>query len=305
MLVSVIIPTYSREERVKQAVRSVLDQTVKTLECIVVDDGSEDGTVESIRSLSDHRVTILSQSRSGVSAARNAGVRESSGEQLTFLDSDDIWHPEKLARQIEFHRRKPDLRISQTREIWIRGGKRVNPKVKHQKPSGYIFPESLHLCTISPSSVFMERELFDEFGGFDERLPACEDYDLWLRITSRVPVGLLDEPLLTKFGGHADQLSGLHPAMDRFRIYALGKILLSGTLSEKQTRQVMDVLREKTKILLNGAEKRNMAIDDTRDLIEDLMTMKLSMTEFIRKGQELLLSGHRFNASFPPSFQAE
>src|SRR3972149_3098404 len=104
------------------------------------------------------------------------------GEWLAFLDSDDLWRPRKLAAQLAYHRREPSLQVSQTEEIWIRNGARVNPCRHHAKPSGDIFLPSLDRCLVSPSAVMLQRDLFLAMGGFDESLPVCEDYDLWLRL---------------------------------------------------------------------------------------------------------------------------
>jgi len=145
--------------------------------------------------------------------------------------------------------------ICQTEEIWIRNGVRVNPKKKHKKLSGMIFKPSLSLCMISPSAVMIERNLFDEVGNFDESLPACEDYDLWLRMSCRYPVYLIDMPLIIKRGGHEDQLSSA-PGLDRFRIKALINIMESKLLSDGQYRDTVKTLKEKCDIYASGCFKR-------------------------------------------------
>jgi GT2 family glycosyltransferase len=145
--------------------------------------------------------------------------------------------------------------ICQTEEIWIRRGVRVNPKRRHRKPSGWIFEASLGLCLVSPSAVMMRRELFDAVGLFDEELPACEDYDLWLRVSARYPIHLIEDPLVVKRGGHPDQLSRQH-SLDRYRIQSLGKILRSGSLSPEQSRSATTKLREKCAIYAAGCHKR-------------------------------------------------
>ena len=157
---------------------------------------------------------------------------------------------------MDFFKQHPEYRIAQTEEIWIRSGKRVNPMKKHQKYGGMIFERCLPLCIVSPSAVVIHRSLFEEAGLFDESLPACEDYDLWLRIAARHPVGLIEKPYVTKFGGHADQRSREFPAMDRFRIYALKKILNSGVLDAAQEKAAREMLDEKIKIFTTGAAKR-------------------------------------------------
>jgi glycosyltransferase involved in cell wall biosynthesis len=260
-LVSVIIPTYNRWPMIAEAVESVLTQTFDAFELIIVDDGSTDNTARLLRSC-DSRLKIFSQSRAGVAAARNAGVAISLGKYLAFLDSDDVWSPAKLAIQADFMERNSGAHICQTEEIWIRGGVRVNPKSKHRKPSGDIFRRSLELCLVSPSAVMMTKELFDLAGGFDESFPVCEDYDLWLRIALGHPVFLIDSPLVTKRGGHADQLSRSVWGMDRFRALAIAKLLRAGLVGEKR-QWALDSLRQKTSILAAGAAKRGK-VDEAR-----------------------------------------
>ncbi len=253
-LVSVIIPTFDRRSMVGDAVESVLKQSHSRYELIVVDDGSQDGTVERLQRYGS-RITVLSQPHRGVAAARNSGARWSSGKYLAFLDSDDLWHPNKLETQISFMGRNPSVQICQTEEIWVRNGVRVNPKKRHHKPSGDIFRASLDLCLVSPSAVMMTRELFMRLGGFDETFDVCEDYDLWLRIAVDTPVLLIPEPLVVKRGGHGGQLSCSTWGLDRFRILALEKLLRSGLGGEKR-RWAMEVLAGKVAILAQGARKR-------------------------------------------------
>ena len=251
--VSVIIPTYNRCTVLGRAMDSVLSQTFTDYELIVVDDGSNDGTPELLDRYSDH-VTVIRQENRGVSAARNTGVLASKGEFVALLDSDDTWLPKKLERQVAFFDANPEALICQTEEIWVRNGKRVNPKKKHLKLSGMIFEKTLPLCLISPSAVMIRKSLLDEVGLFDESLPACEDYDLWLRITWKYPVHLIDTALIVKHGGHADQLSGM-PGLDKYRIQALVKILKMGCLSVTQRTAALTTLKEKCRIYAEGCFK--------------------------------------------------
>ncbi|MBM4262087.1 MAG: glycosyltransferase [Deltaproteobacteria bacterium] len=253
-LVSVIIPTYNRWPWVGEAIDSVLRQTFADFELIVVDDGSTDET-ESRLAHYGTRVQVISQVKGGVSSARNRGVRASRGKYLAFLDSDDIWLPRKLEQQIAFMESHREYNICQTEEIWMRDGVRVNPRNIHRKPSGDIFRASLDLCLVSPSAAMLTRELFDRVGGFDENLPVCEDYDLWLRIAVDQEVGLLPEPLIVKRGGHADQLSHALWGMDRFRVAALQK-LLRGHLPLQKRAWAFAVLQRKVRVLTQGARKR-------------------------------------------------
>jgi len=252
--VSVIIPTYNRGRVLGEAIDSVLSQEYRNFELIVVDDGSVDDTRSVLEEYRD-KVTVITQKNRGVSAARNTGISCTLGSLITFLDSDDAWLPGKLAAQVDFFDRNTDAMICQTEEIWIRNGKRVNQKIKHRKYSGDIFKRSLSLCLVSPSAVMMRRSLFDSVGFFDENLPACEDYDLWLRVSCRYPVYLIDTPLIIKKGGHMDQLSR-QPGLDKYRIRSLAKILAGGLLSREQYREAAEQIREKCRIYAEGCRKR-------------------------------------------------
>jgi glycosyltransferase involved in cell wall biosynthesis len=255
-LVSVIIPTFNRAGSVVRAITSVLDQTFKDFEIIVIDDGSSDGTEEALARFGRQIRYHAHPSNQGVSAARNTGIRLSIGPLIAFLDSDDYWLPEKLHSQVDFFRHRLDAQACQTGEIWIRNGRRINPKRRHLKPSGDIFAPSLKLCLVSPSAVMLKRPLLDAVGLFDEDLPACEDYDLWLRIACRHSVYLLRECLVVKEGGKADQLSTRHKGMDRFRISALIKLLQGGLLNDMQRRAVLEELAVKCRIYGQGCVKR-------------------------------------------------
>ena len=252
--VSVIIPTYNRGWILRQAVDSVLGQDFEDFELIVVDDGSTDNTREILAAYGND-IVVLEQNNRGVSAARNRGIASASAPLIAFLDSDDLWKPQKLTRQIEFFSAEPQTLICQTEEIWIRNGVRVNPKKRHHKFSGMIFEPSLALCLVSPSAVMMRSELFERVGMFDESLPACEDYDLWLRVSCRYPVDLIDEPLIIKRGGHDDQLSRA-AGLDKYRIQSLKKIIASGVLAESQHRAAARTLQEKCAVYAGGCRKR-------------------------------------------------
>jgi GT2 family glycosyltransferase len=237
------------------ALQSVRKQTCDDFELILVDDGSSDETATAVRQLGG-AFRLIRQLRSGVAAARNRGAIAARGRYLAFLDSDDLWLPNKLAVQLAFMMTRPDTAICQTEEIWIRRGARVNPKARHRKPSGDIFKHSLDLCLVSPSAVMMTRDLFIETGGFDENLTVCEDYDLWLRIAVDYPVPLLPQALVIKRGGHPDQLSQSTWGMDRFRVLALQKLLRSGLGGERR-QWVLAALARKVGVLANGARKRH------------------------------------------------
>jgi len=274
--VSVVITTFNRAQLVEEAVRSVLSQRrVAPLEIIVVDDGSTDNTPR-IAETFKGSVKYVFQDHRGVSSARNRGIKLSSGEWIAFLDSDDLWLPDKLFRHWQFCIENPDILVSQTDEIWFRQGVRLNPRKYHEKPDGYCFDRLLERCLVSPSAVMINRSVFSMVGVFDERLPACEDYDLWLRIGYRFPIGLVREKLVIKRGGHEDQLSSSVKALDRFRIFAMVKLLLREPLSAKQRQTVIKELSKKCKIYAIGANKRG----------------KVSQHEFFMTLPELVREGH-------------
>lgn len=254
-VVSVIIPTHNRRALVLEAVESVLAQRGCACELIVVDDGSTDDTGAALAHWAD-RLCYVRQEQRGVSAARNLGARIARGEWVAFLDSDDVWLPDKLASQIEFHRRDESVLISQTEEAWIRYGTRVNPCRHHRKPSGDIFLPSLARCLVSPSAVMLRRDLLLGVGGFDESLAVCEDYDLWLRLSRRHAFGLVPQPLVIKRGGHADQLSRRFWGMDRFRIAALLKLLADDDLDGQRRAAVIEILGRKCRVVAEGARRR-------------------------------------------------
>ena len=260
--ISVIIPAYNRARLLAEAIDSVLAQTHSDFELIVVDDGSTDDT-PSLLDGYGAGIRVFRQVNRGVSAARNEGIRMARGELIAFLDSDDLWLPEKLSAQTAFFNAHPESRICQTEEIWIRNGVRVNPRRRHRKPTGDIFLPSLQLCLVSPSAVMLRRELFQEIGLFDESLPACEDYDLWLRVSRLYPVHLVETPLVVKRGGHADQLSK-KPGLDRYRVQSLAKLLRDTDLGTERKAAVLQTLQRKCAVYAAGCRKRGRADEADR-----------------------------------------
>ncbi len=288
---SVIIPTHNRYASLKKAIDSVLAQTYTDYQLLVIDDGSTDET-PSVEHEYAGKLKYIPQEHSGVSAARNRGIVESASPWLTFLDSDDTWLPHKLTvhhRYINSHGEAG--RIHQVDETWIRKGKRVNPRRKHAKRGGWIFPDSLHLCLVSPSAVAVKRDLLEETGLFDEKLPACEDYDLWLRIAWKEAVGYIPQYLVTRNGGHDDQLSSKYRAMDRFRVYAICKLLNSchRVMPVEYVEMSMEVALEKLFILQHGAGKRgnNYLVSIVENIVDDLRSGNYSSTAYQNLLEEL------------------
>ena len=253
--ISVVIPTLNRCHTLHRAIDSILKQTSSVNEIIIVDNGSTDGTRDMIQS-NFAMVTYVTELKRGVSAARNKGISIANGQWIAFLDSDDAWLPAKLEQQLKAYDENKNIRLIHTDEIWYRKGKRVNQMKKHKKRGGNIFKYCLPLCCISPSSVLLHKDLVKDVGLFDEDLPACEDYDMWLRITAQEPVLYVDEPLTVKYGGHEDQLSSKYWGMDRFRIQSLEKILTNKLLTSSQEVAVRKEMKRKINVLIQGGIKR-------------------------------------------------
>tara|TARA_B110000090_G_scaffold209549_1_gene266507 strand:- start:904 stop:1761 length:858 start_codon:yes stop_codon:yes gene_type:complete len=256
MRISAIIPSYNRLESLKRAINSVLNQDCAVDELIVVDDGSTDNTATYIQQ-NLPQIKLIQQTNQGVSAARNAGIKRASCDWIALLDSDDSWHYNKISTIKEHHVKQPNIELIHSDEIWIRNHVRVNAMNKHQKTGGHVFLRCLPLCVISPSAVVLKRSLIESVGYFDESLPACEDYDLWLKICCHHSVHYIDLPLITKYGGHEDQLSTQHWGMDRFRIRALSRLIQRDQLSDTYRLAANEMLQKKLKVLLKGAKKHN------------------------------------------------
>lgn len=255
--VSVVIPSYNRRAVIGRAIDSVLAQTTQPDEIIVVDDGSTDDSANYLDRHYGDRLNIIQQPNLGVSAARNHGITSSNSNWIALLDSDDEWREDKLQQQLNTVTGDASCVLCHTDEIWIRNGIPLKQMKKHRKSGGDIFENCLPLCVISPSSALIKREIFNKTGLFDETLPACEDYDLWLRICAQFETHYIPDPLLIKYGGHEDQLSRKYWGMDRFRIKAMNNLLTTAKLTNDQRQLTLSMLEKKTVILLKGSIKHN------------------------------------------------
>ena len=255
--ISVVIPTLNRINTLQRALDSVINQTYKPAEIIVVDNGSSDGTLKFLREQYP-KILTLTENKIGVSSARNKGIKKSINQWIALLDSDDAWHPRKLEIQTSMlDSALKEYNLIHTDEVWFRNNKHINQMKKHKKQGGYIFERCLSLCCISPSSVLFKKNILDKVGLFDESLPVCEDYDMWLKICSSEEVLFAQDKLTYKYGGHKDQLSKSYWGMDRFRIKSIENIIKNFDLTYKQKKQAKKELIKKLKIIINGAFKRN------------------------------------------------
>ncbi|MEA3383160.1 MAG: glycosyltransferase [Campylobacterota bacterium] len=250
MKISVIIPTYNRANFLIETIDSVLNQTVKVDEILVIDDGSTDNTKDLLKEIKG--INYIYQENKGVSSARNKGVAIAKNRWICFLDSDDIWEDTKIEKQIKFHNLNPDILFSHTGEHWLFNGKTIKQK-KHQiKPYGFCFKENIPLTLIGTSTALLHKSIFEDIGLYDENLEVCEDYDLWLRVLYKYELGYIDEKLIKKIAGHQGQLSFTTALMDRYRITALLKHINSDFKEE-----VIKEIIKKSDILINGAIKHN------------------------------------------------
>ena len=216
--VSAIIPTWNRRELVLHAVRSVLAQTHRVDEIIVVDDDSTDGTADALHAEFGDRVAIVRQGNAGVSAARNRGMALARGRYLALLDSDDEWLPEKTARQVAFLEAHPNFGMvlcdveridAERRTIDFLGRRAILPE------DGWVLDRVLLNPALAPVSAMFRREVFADVGGFDESLRTAEDLDFHLRVARRWPIGVVDAPLARAIRGH-DGLSALASTYDDY-----------------------------------------------------------------------------------------
>ena len=260
MNVSCVIPTKNRKHKLKKAIYSVINGTCSVDEIIIVDDGGDDGSdkictiiAKDIQNTSKTKIIYKKIPPSGVSKARNVGIRLACSEWVCFLDSDDIWHANKLQEHKNFHKSN-DCLISQTREIWIKNSQKILPDGKLKKQGGMIFNHCIQTCCISASCVMIHKSIFDDIGYFDESFIVCEDYDLWLRIAIKYKIGLIDKYEVSRYEGD-DQLSKKYKCMDEFRVQALLKHI-HNTKSDFY-ENIKNELIKKCNILIKGALKHN------------------------------------------------
>ena len=271
-LVSVVIPVFNRRRLLVEALESVLRQTEKSFEVIIVDDGSTEGSLGVLEDIivpvpPETRIEILSLEHSGRPGfVRNRGAGTARGEYLAFLDSDDLWLPEKLSLQLSLMRQRSGIALSHTREIWSRGGKIMSQSKQRFRRDGMVFEDALLKCTIGPSTVMIERSLFLEAGGFREDIEIAEDYELWLRLTAFREVAYLDVPLTVKRAGHGDQLSEKYGQIERFRIEALSRLVEERFFPPEKEKAARTVLAEKCRIYAAGCLKRGRSAEASRYL---------------------------------------
>jgi len=212
MMVSVVIPTYNRGHVVLRALESVLAQTYRDLDVLVVDDGSTDDTAARLGAVTDPRVRYVPRPHGGVSATRNAGVALARGDLVAFLDSDDAWKPDKLAREVDFLARHPEVQgvfsdlEKHDGDVYVPSFMRDSPLFgawlgDRSFPEGVVVPRRqmylflLQEVFVKPSALTLRRDAFVRTGGFDEAWSSSEDWEFLLRFVRWATLGYLDRPL--------------------------------------------------------------------------------------------------------------
>ncbi|MCH2534761.1 MAG: glycosyltransferase family 2 protein [Bdellovibrionales bacterium] len=258
--ISVIIPSFNRAAVLERAIYSVLRQSYTDFELIVVDDGSTDHTKQLVKDIFKDFINVYyyHTDNLGVSAARNYGASQATGEWLAFLDSDDEWFTNKLENQVEVLRQNPAATLIHTEEVWHRNGHQVDVPLKYKKQKGDLFEKATQHCVIGPSTVMLRADIFNALGGFDESFKLCEDYELWLRWTAEHPIHLCEEPMIIKYDGADNQLSK-QGQLDYWRIKALIKFIKTKETASKYKLLAKTELKKKYKVYALGCVKHNNA----------------------------------------------
>lgn len=248
--VSVIIPVYNRNYSLKDAVESVLIQTYKPSEIIIIDDGSFFSVENILKNYNNHIKIIHHERNKGVSAARNTGISASKGRYIAFLDSDDIFLPQKLEWQINFMKEN-NYHISHTNEFWYKKDRFINQNKKSKRYGGKILDKILDKCRVSPSSLIVERKVFEKCGLFDEKLDVCEDYDISLRFALDYTIGYLDKKLIIKRAIEENSLSDAIKHIEYIRYNILKKFYerYEDRFNTEEKESVLSELQRKNSII--------------------------------------------------------
>lgn len=250
MRFSVVIPVYNRTDTLRSAIESVFLQTFKDYEIIVVDDGSDLSVAESLIPYMNRIHYIRHSKNRGVSAARNTGIIAAQGEYVAFLDSDDVWLPEKLKKQNDVFAK--GWMVSHTDEYWYRKDRFINQGAKHERFGGQVFTKILDICRISPSSCAVNKSVFKKCGLFDENMRVCEDYDLWLRIANEFHINYIQEKLIIKRAVTEDQLSASIKHIEFIRLVSLARFLRCRKTDLLKKTAAMAELKRKWEIASSG-----------------------------------------------------
>ena len=253
--VDIIIPAYGRAGLLAEAIASVQAQTFTDWTLWIVDDASAEAIVLPTGRDSRIEVRRLPANR-GPAFTRNYGASLGLAPYIAFLDSDDLWHPEKLEHAMAAFALDTNLLWWHSNELWLRHGQPAKQKTIHRKQGGQFFERALERCLISPSAVVLQRNFFTTISGFAPAFRLCEDYELWLRLLLRAPIGYSDEPLTIKRAGDWPQLSSARE-IDRYRVLAMHRVwrLSRHEMPEHWRTALLDECVRKCTLLVGGAAK--------------------------------------------------
>ncbi len=280
--VSVVVSTFNKKEMVADCIRSILDQTFRDFEIVVSDDGSTDGTpyhvfrefqaqpkaIEILARQSPGSIRPFShiftsqgipiqyhycQSR-GLSTARNRGIKAARGEYIAFLEAEDLWDERHLATQMAFIEANPATRVCYVTHKYV-GEDRKRRLPDPETPDGWIFRAALERSPMCTSGVLVHRSCFAECGTFDENLPACEDYDMWVRLSAHYQIRFVEGVTVARRAMRRDG-SPRAWSWDRFRVYALEKAFQSGRLTIGQRLLVAEEIVRKCERLVEGFKRQ-------------------------------------------------
>lgn len=296
--ISVVIPAYNSAVYIRETLESVLAQTSPPLEVIVVDDGSTDETAAIVRTYAG-RIRLLQQENKGVSAARNLGIQQAQGDYIAFVDSDDLWLPEKLGRQAACILEKQVAWVSCGADFFDNSTGKILHSYRMKLYEGDVLERLLAACFILSPTPVVKKSIFEEIGYFDEsyRAPMNEDWDMWMRIAARYPVGMVYQVLALKREHPASGLSSA-PIDEKLKQQVLGVERAVARQPQRLTRYKNQVLAKiylnnGTALLKQGAyERARPLIDQARQLNPSSLTvwlywLVLHSGEIGRKGYRL------------------
>ena len=210
--VSVVVTSYNSLPYLPETINSVLQQTFTDFELIIVDDGSTDQTVDTIKEYDDNRIKLVAQENQGVSVARNFGIDHAIGEYVAFLDGDDVWEISKLAKQVELMDSNPDIGLVHTWLALINEKSELTGRIMKPYQEGHVWKDIIENNMVACSSTLIRSSCFEVAGVFDSSLLVAEDWDLWIRLSANYPFAIIKEPLV-KYRNHGTSKSKNYPAM--------------------------------------------------------------------------------------------
>ena len=259
---SVIIPTFNRSQIVVDSIVSVLEQSYKCYEIIIIDDASTDNTLTILKDkyFNNPKIKIISNKRNmGVSYSRNIGIQNASYDWICFLDSDDLWHMSKLEQYNNIlHVKSNTIDFIHSNEIWLRNGVTVDQPSKFAKTGKNIIEKCIKQCLFSTSTLCINKRVLEEYTMYDESLPVCEDYDLFLKLLlNDHHYFFVDEALTTKRAGICEQLSYSHYNLEIYRLISLSNISQTIASSHYLYKTILIEIERKKQIVKKGALKHN------------------------------------------------